>query len=77
MKKYGQRSINIVQEALNKTTPEKKKSKKAKWFSEEAVQMAEEKREVKSKGEKERCIQMQSSKEQHRETRRPSSMNSS
>ena len=43
MKKYGQRSINIVQEAVNKTTPEKKKSKKAKWFSEEAVQMAEKK----------------------------------
>ena len=33
---------NIVQEAANKTTPKKKKSKKAKWLSEEALQIAEE-----------------------------------
>ena len=50
--------LNIVQEAVNKTIPEKKKNKKAKWLSEEAVQIGEEKREVKSKGEKERCIQL-------------------
>ena len=41
---------NIVQEAVNKTIPKKKKSKKAKWLSEEALQIAEEQREVKSKG---------------------------
>ena len=40
---------NIVPEAANKTTPKKKKSKKAKWLSERALQ-AEERREVKSKG---------------------------
>ena len=41
---------NIVQEVANKTIPKKKKSKKAKWLSEEALQIAEEQREVKSKG---------------------------
>ena len=35
---------------MNKTIPKKKKSKKAKWLSEEALQIAEEQREVKSKG---------------------------
>lgn len=44
---------NIVQEAVNKTTPKKKKSKKAKWLSEEALQIAEERREAKIKGERE------------------------
>ena len=33
---------NIVQEVVNKTTPKKKKSKKAKWLSEEALQVAQE-----------------------------------
>ena len=37
-----------------KTIPEKKKCKKAEWLSEEALQIAEERREVKGKGEKER-----------------------
>ena len=45
---------NIVQEAENKTIPKKKKSKKAKWSSEEALQIAEERGEAKSKGERER-----------------------
>ena len=45
---------NIVQEALIKTTPKKKKCKRAKWLSEEALQIAEKRREVKGKGEKER-----------------------
>ena len=49
---------NIVQEAVTKTIPKKKKCKYAKWFSEEALQIAEERREVKSKGEKERCTQL-------------------
>ena len=42
-----------MQEAVIKTIPKKKKCKKAKWLSEEALQIAE-KREVKGKGEKER-----------------------
>ena len=43
---------DTVQEAVIKTIPKKKKRKKAKWLSEEALKMAEKKREVKSKGEK-------------------------
>ena len=38
---------NIVQEALIKTTPKKKKCKRAKWLSEEALQIAEKRREAK------------------------------
>ena len=45
---------DIVQEAGIKTIPKKKKRKKAKWLSEKHVQIAEKRREVKSKGEKER-----------------------
>ena len=44
---------DIVQEALIKTIPKKKKCKKAKWLSEEALQIAEKIREAKGKGEKE------------------------
>ena len=40
---------DIVQEAVIKTIPKKKKCKKAKWLSEEALQIAEERREVKRK----------------------------
>ena len=45
---------DIVQEAGIKTIPQKKKCKKAKWLSEEALQIAVKRREAKSKGEKER-----------------------
>ena len=45
---------DIVQETGIKTIPKKKKCKKAKWLSEEALQIAEKRREAKSKGEKER-----------------------
>ena len=45
---------DIVQEAGTKTIPKKKKCKKANLFSEEALQIAEKRREVKGKGEKER-----------------------
>ena len=41
-----------------KTNPEKKKCKKAKWLSEEFLQIAEERREVKDKGERERYTQL-------------------
>ena len=41
-----------------KTTPKKKKCKKAKWLSEEALQIAEKRREARSKGEKERYIRL-------------------
>ena len=45
---------DIVQQAVIKTIPKKKKCKKAKWLSEEALQIAEKSREAKGKGEKER-----------------------
>ena len=45
---------NIALEALIKTIPNKKKCKKAKWLSEEALQIAEKRREAKGKREKER-----------------------
>ena len=58
---YGQRFIsNIVQEVVTKTIPKEKECKKAKWLSEEALQIAEKRREVKGKGkgERERYTQM-------------------
>ena len=48
---------NIVQEAVTKIIPKKKKCKKAKWLSEEALQIADKRRDLKSKGEKERYTQ--------------------
>ena len=45
---------DTVQEAVIKNIPKKKKCKKAKWFSEEALQTTEKRREAKDKGEKER-----------------------
>ena len=43
---------NIVQEAVSKTIPKKKKCMKAKWLSEEVLQIAEERREVKGERQK-------------------------
>ena len=63
---------NIVQEAVIKSIPKKKKYKKAKWLSEEDLQKAE-KREVKDKGEKERYTHLNAEfKEQQGEIRKPS-----
>ena len=45
---------DIVQEAVIETIPKKKKCKKAKWLSEEDLQIAEKRREAKGKGEEER-----------------------
>ena len=45
---------DIVQEAVIKTITKKKKCRKAKWLSDEALEIAEKRREVKGKGEKER-----------------------
>ena len=49
---------NTVQEAVIKTFLKKKKCKKAKWLSEEALQVAEKRRETKGKGERERYTQL-------------------
>ena len=60
---------NIVQEAVTKTILKKKKCKKTKWLSEETSQTGEERREVKAKGERERCTQLNA--EFQRTARRP------
>ena len=49
---------DFVQESGSKTSPNKKKCKKAKWLSEEALEIAVKRREAKSKGEKERYTHM-------------------
>ena len=49
---------NIIQEAVNKTIPKKKKFKNAKWLSEEALHIAESRRETKGKGERQRYIHL-------------------
>ena len=49
---------NVVQEAVIKTNPKKNKCKKAKWLSEEALHIAEKRREAKGKGDKERYNHM-------------------
>ena len=59
---------NTLQEAVIKTISVKKKCKKAKWLSEEALLIAEERKEVKSKGEGEKYIQLNA--EFHRIVRR-------
>ena len=51
---------DIVQRTVIKTIPKKKKCKKAKWLSEEALQIAMKRRETKSKGEKERYTHLNS-----------------
>ena len=58
-----------------KTIPKKKKCKKAKWLSEEVLQIAEKRRKVKGKGEKERYTHLNAEfHEQQGETRKPSSV---
>ena len=49
---------NIVQEVVTKAVLKRKECKKAKWLSEKALQIAQKKREVKGKGERERYIQL-------------------
>ena len=51
---------NIVQKAVIKTIPKEKKCKKAKWLSLEALQIAQKRREMKGKGEKERYTHLNS-----------------
>ena len=49
---------DFVQEAVIKTIPKKKKCKKAKWLYDEALRIAEKRREAKGKGEKERYVHL-------------------
>ena len=57
---YGWRFVTLYRRQESRPSPQKKKCKKAKWLSEEALQIAVKGREVKSKGEKERPIQFSS-----------------
>ena len=66
---------NIVHKAVTKTIAKKKKHKKAKWLSEEALQIAEKRREAKGKEKrKDIPIWLQSSKEHQGEIRKPFSV---
>ena len=66
---------DIVQETGIKTIPKKKKCKKAKWLSEEALQIAVKRREAKSKGEKERYMHLNAEFQRiARRIRKPSSV---
>ena len=58
MKNYGWRFLTLYREAVVKTIPKKKKCNEAKWLSEEALQIAEKRREAKGKGEKEGYIHL-------------------
>ena len=65
---------DIVQEAGIKTIPKKNKCKKSKYLSEEAIQLAEKRREAKDKGEKERYTHLNAEYQRiAREIRKPSS----
>ena len=66
---------DIVQEARIRTIPRRKKCKKAKWLSEEALQITVKRREVKSKGEKERYTHLNAEfQRMARRDKRPSSV---
>ena len=66
---------DLVQEAVIKTVPKKKTCKKAKWLTEKALQIAEKKREVKAKGEKERYTHLNAEFQENRgKIRKPSSV---
>ena len=65
---------NVVQEVMTKTIPNKRKCKKAKWLLEMPLQIAEKRRKVKGKGERERYTQLNAEFQrlERRETRKPS-----
>ena len=66
---------DIIQEAVIKTTHKKKKCKKAKWLSDEALQIAKKRREAKGKGEKEGYIHLNAEFQRiEGEIRKPSSV---
>ena len=51
---YGQKFVALYRRQGSRPSPWKRNAKKAKWLSEEALQIAEKRREAESKGEKER-----------------------
>ena len=74
MKNYGQRFMTLYRRVI-KTIPKKKKCKKAKLLSKEALQIAEKRREAKDKGEKERYTHLNAELQRiARRLRKPSSV---
>ena len=65
---------DIVQEAVINTIPKKKKCKKAKWLSDEALQKAEKRKEAKGEGEKERYTHLNTDFQRIAEIRKTSSV---
>ena len=65
---------NTAQEAVIKTIPKKKKRKKAKWLPDEALQIAEKRREAKGKGEKERYANLKAEFQRTARRDKPSSV---
>ena len=65
---------DILQEAVIKTIPKKKKRKKAKWLPDEALQIAEKRREAKGKGEKERYANLKAEFQRTARRDKPSSV---
>ena len=61
---YGQRFLTLYRREEYRTSPRGKKCKKAKWFSKEAFQIAEKRRDAKGKGEKERYTHLNSKERQ-------------
>ena len=55
---YEQRVVTLYRRQESRLSPGKRNAKKAKWLSEEALQIAEKRREAKSKGEKERYTRL-------------------
>ena len=66
---------DIVQKTVIKTIPKKKKCKKAKWLPEEALQIAEERREAKGQGEKKRHTHLNAEVQRIARRAKPSSVN--
>ena len=72
---YGMRFVTLYRRQGSRPSPRKRNAKKAKWLSEEALQIAVKRRDAKSKGEKERHTHLNtSSKEEQGEIRKPSSV---
>ena len=73
---YGWRLITLYRRQGSKPSPKKRNTKKAKWLSEEALKIAEKRREVKGKGEKERYTLLNAEFQRiARRDKKPSSVN--
>ena len=66
---------NIIQEAVTRSVSKKKKCKKAKWLSEEALHIAEERREAKGKGDRKGCTQLNSEFQRIKRRHKKASLN--